>query len=179
MGLRPKLLQRTANGSRDVRRVELPGPTGIVGVFAVKAGDWRIAKGPGDVGAQERLVTIPSDVTVRVGVSSPGATTTVSNPDLSFAQSKKWVAWISLDPRMGELTLYPPEIASRLERAWSSGIAAIDLGADFFGATVVLRPQLKQNTDRGSRDVRRVVMLEAHGSISVSVIQDVVWRAAT
>merc|ERR1712194_301526 len=182
--LRPKLLQRTPNGSRDVRREELPGRTGVVNLFATKLGDWRIATGPGDPDAIERRITIPADVVVKISKSSEPAPASVGeiNADCAFTEpteSKKWVAWISLDPRHGELHLYPKDMAAQIEHAWQSSLASIDLGHEFFGAVVVLRPQLKQNTRNGSRDVRRIEMPEAQGSISISVIHDSGWRAAT
>eukprot|EP00448_Togula_jolla_P027092 CAMPEP_0170652884 /NCGR_PEP_ID=MMETSP0224-20130122/47126_1 /TAXON_ID=285029 /ORGANISM="Togula jolla, Strain CCCM 725" /LENGTH=656 /DNA_ID=CAMNT_0010984747 /DNA_START=1 /DNA_END=1971 /DNA_ORIENTATION=- len=49
----PKLVQRTAKGSRDVRRVELERPDAEFRYFIVKGADWRVSDPPAP-GAEER-----------------------------------------------------------------------------------------------------------------------------
>eukprot|EP00928_Gymnodinium_smaydae_P094887 TRINITY_DN8049_c0_g2_i2.p1 TRINITY_DN8049_c0_g2~~TRINITY_DN8049_c0_g2_i2.p1 ORF type:complete len:417 (-),score=85.31 TRINITY_DN8049_c0_g2_i2:719-1969(-) len=77
------------------------------------------------------------------------------------------VAWVSVDPRSGQLVAYPLEIAGRLEAAWGTGKqATVDLAPLIQGAQVHLRlggRQPFQRTERGRRDVRRV---PAEGSVA-------------
>eukprot|EP00929_Paragymnodinium_shiwhaense_P072812 TRINITY_DN36973_c0_g1_i1.p1 TRINITY_DN36973_c0_g1~~TRINITY_DN36973_c0_g1_i1.p1 ORF type:complete len:892 (-),score=250.65 TRINITY_DN36973_c0_g1_i1:160-2835(-) len=60
ISLRPKLVQRTAKGSRDVRRLELQSPEEDVVVFVAKgAADYRCAETPFSPGAEERRINVP------------------------------------------------------------------------------------------------------------------------
>merc|ERR1712007_282451 len=119
-----------------------------------------------------------SEVTIRTHFSE-SEKRTQRGMGTDFSSCQKWVAWISLDPRTGRITLYPPTIAAKLEHAYSCGSTSLDLGEEFFGASVGFKPQMKQHTKNGSRDVRRVEMDEPSGCISVSIVLDGFWRAAT
>ncbi|CAJ1365613.1 unnamed protein product [Effrenium voratum] len=86
----------------------------------------------------------------------------------------EWAVWVSVDPRNGQIAAYPKEVAVRLELALRQGLASVDLGASFFGATVALTghaSRFLQTTSRGSRDVVRVELRRRQDVVAVSVKQ--------
>jgi len=189
--LRPRLVQRTQKGSRDVRRLGLPRPGGVVRLAVAWGTDWRAA---GDVAAPEaevRQLSVPPGAVVRAGggaglrvaaaESTPlgGACTPGVVPTALPPPRGQWVVWLSVDPRSSQLQLYPPELAQRLEAAWRRGDEVLELGEDFHGgATVQLRPKLLQRTAKGSRDVCRVKLAGPDGPAAAMVVKSTDWRAA-
>lgn len=94
------------------------------------------------------------------------------------SSSSKWVAWVSVEPKTGRIQLYPSKIMHHLEIAQEAGMVDVDLGNDFFGATVILGSSMKQRTKTGSRDIRRVEFDEPNGPVSLFVVKVSDWRVA-
>lgn len=102
--------------------------------------------------------------------TSSGSGTSIAN---------KWAAWISVDPRSGDINVYPQDAASRLEVAKLAGQDVVRLGPTFFDATVTLQDFPIQRTARGSRDVRRIDLVTPDDMISLDVFHGQRgWRAA-
>lgn len=265
---KPRMLQRTNKGSRDVRRLELPEQIGIVKVMVTKGADWRACDG--GEGAQQVSLHVPVGVAVPAAAAAaaasrpaaapaapaakptpwdppappapapapavhvctpwsatPGAapggaapavrtpwdpvpvaapapaavpapaksgapppppppaatpaksgapppSVPASGPPLAVPAPAKsgappppvpgaaapvggdrWVAWVSIDPRKGELQPYPPAVTQMLEGAYKAGREALELGEMFHGVTIKFKPELVQTTGRGLRDVHR------------------------
>jgi len=66
--LHPRLVQRTAKGSRDVCRVQLADPLGPAVVSVVKGADWRAFKGTDDSSkvVEEQQVAIAPGAAVKL-----------------------------------------------------------------------------------------------------------------
>eukprot|EP00927_Polykrikos_kofoidii_P061783 TRINITY_DN56611_c0_g1_i1.p1 TRINITY_DN56611_c0_g1~~TRINITY_DN56611_c0_g1_i1.p1 ORF type:complete len:411 (+),score=55.63 TRINITY_DN56611_c0_g1_i1:80-1312(+) len=98
-----------------------------------------------------------------IGVCSPMDSVAVATePPLAtgVGAARSLVAWVSVDPRTGEISPYPSPISTKIEMAWQRNEESVMLGADFFDATVHLRVWgflPFQRTKSGRRDVRRVV----------------------
>eukprot|EP00927_Polykrikos_kofoidii_P065564 TRINITY_DN61300_c0_g1_i1.p1 TRINITY_DN61300_c0_g1~~TRINITY_DN61300_c0_g1_i1.p1 ORF type:complete len:927 (+),score=215.19 TRINITY_DN61300_c0_g1_i1:358-2781(+) len=99
-------------------------------------------------------------------------------PRASTAATYTCVAWVTVEPRSGDLNFYPSNVATMLEEAWQRGDDGKELGAAFFGATVFLRPRMVQRTAKGSRDVRRVELQTPQDPVLVFVAKERDWRAA-
>lgn len=118
------------------------------------------------------------------GLGTPAAPEqAVSTPTAASARKSSkssWAVWVSVDPRKSLLNFYPAEVAQMLETAWHGGERSIHLGKSFFGATVELRPALKQRTDKGSRDVRRIDVDHIEGQVVLAVVKGRhgAWEAA-
>lgn len=72
-------------------------------------------------------------------------------------QTRQWCAWLSVDPRTGDIVAYPRHVARRLELARQQGQSTISLGPDFFSAAVSLK-DFTQRTATGMRSVCRLVV---------------------
>jgi len=62
--LRPKLMQRTANGSRDICRLQIDAQSGPAMVNVVKGTDWRVAPAKGAPGMEQRTASVPPKVAI-------------------------------------------------------------------------------------------------------------------
>jgi len=62
--LRPKIMQRTANGSRDVCRLQIDTQSGPAVVNVVKDKDWRVAPAAGANGVEQRHASVPPKVAI-------------------------------------------------------------------------------------------------------------------
>jgi len=84
-----------------------------------------------------------------------------------------WVAWVSLDPHTAQIEPYPGPVARVLEGGHRIGAEEVELGEQFFGATVHFRGGSRggpfQRTSQGLQDVRRVPMRRADETVSVFV----------
>lgn len=80
-----------------------------------------------------------------------------------------WCAWVSVDPRTGDVVPYPRSQARRIEAAWQEQKESVYLGSDFHGATVIFKTQVcphHQKTAGGARSVQRVCLSSAYGGIA-------------
>jgi len=180
---KPQMQQITSRGSRDVLRVELTAPTDTVVVHVTKGQDWRLATSKTEHPGSEarRLETSPDTVLKLDGLAHVGAFEPLqqSNAPVSTCEAvRRWVVWVSIEPRKGTLQFYPLEVARKLEAAWSKGDSAADLGQQFHGAQVQLRPKLIQRTATGSRDVLRLQLDDPLGPAIAQVAKKADWRAA-
>ncbi|CAE8657930.1 unnamed protein product [Polarella glacialis] len=90
------------------------------------------------------------------------------------------VVWISVDPRGGQLSFYPGEVAKRLELGRLRGETSVELGPSYFNATVSVQEDPPvQYTSRGRRDVRRLTLTRPDDIVVVRVVSGRRgWRAA-
>jgi len=97
------------------------------------------------------------------------------------------VVWASLDPRKGELQVYPREVACRLEAAHRRtcagrrrAVALQGLGGIYEDACVEMGGDEApvQRTSKGRRDVRRLEVPQNASGVQVSVIPSRTWRIA-
>jgi hypothetical protein len=181
--LRPQMQQSTSRGSRDVLRVELAAPTDSVVVHVTKGQDWRLAASKSShAGSEVRRLETSPDTVLKMDGLAPVASLKplkqmIAPSTCKAAQS--WVAWVSIEPRKGTMQFYPLEVARKLEAAWSKGDNVLELGQEFHGAQVRLRPKLLQKTATGSRDVLRLQLLDPLGPAIARVTKRADWRAAT
>merc|ERR550525_1032604 len=93
--------------------------------------------------------------------------------DVAAAESARWVAWVSLDPRGSHphLSVYPGSVALMIEEARRKGETSVCLGEAFFGASIHLGARPEQRTRSGRRDARRIV-LPAQGGEAVLLVYD-------
>merc|ERR550525_2036084 len=101
--------------------------------------------------------------------------------DVAAAESARWVAWVSLDPRGSHphLSVYPGSVARMIEEARRKGETSVCLGEAFFGASIHLGARPEQRTRSGRRDARRIV-LPAQGGEAVLRVYETPrsWRVA-
>lgn len=187
--LEPRLLQRTARGSRDVARVEAIDRNQVVSLHVAKGADWRITAKDAP-GADLRKLVVGSDDAVRAGAPTlhaaapaaalgPAPATPVAAA-WAAAVRRRWVTWLSVDPRSGSLVFYPAAVAQLIEAARKAGKDAVDLGDAFYNAKVELRPRFLQRTRTGARDVLRLELDAPLGPAVAHVMQNLsgTWRAA-
>jgi calcium-dependent protein kinase len=77
------------------------------------------------------------------------------------AGERRKVAWSSLDPRTGDIVLYPKHVAEMLEQGWARREESIYLGSQFHLARVYYKSESGfpfQRTPSGLRDVRRILV---------------------
>eukprot|EP00927_Polykrikos_kofoidii_P011884 TRINITY_DN15081_c0_g1_i1.p1 TRINITY_DN15081_c0_g1~~TRINITY_DN15081_c0_g1_i1.p1 ORF type:complete len:453 (+),score=93.40 TRINITY_DN15081_c0_g1_i1:192-1550(+) len=93
--------------------------------------------------------------------------------------------WVSVDPRSGEISVYPGDVAIRVEEAFQQGkpnVSLSGLGGYYEKATIAFertktgRPE--QITPTGRRDVRRVEVPGGTDEVSLHVAKESKWRAA-
>lgn len=97
----------------------------------------------------------------------------------SAAEPERWIVWVSVDPRSGQLDVYPGEVARKLEAARSRGEASVSLGEAFLDATVHVQDPPVQRTARGRRDARRLALPRPRAAASLRVARGPRgWRAA-
>lgn len=81
----------------------------------------------------------------------------------SLAPRRPMVAWVSLDPRTGDVQAYPPKIAMLVEASYQRKEENIFLGEAFFNSRVCFKGAENglpfQRTPKGLRDVRRLDVL--------------------
>lgn len=86
--------------------------------------------------------------------------------------AERWVVWVSIDPRSGQIFPYPKEVSQLLELGLKRGDAAVSLGDSFFGATVELSDgNFQQRTARGGRDVQRLLLRRPEETVTLWVRQ--------
>lgn len=92
------------------------------------------------------------------------------------------VAWLSVDPRGGTVTLYPHEVTNHIESEFLNcrrSAALAGLGGPFENATIefgLTGGDHTQRTSHGRRDVRRVETLADATEISVNVVRERGWK---
>lgn len=94
------------------------------------------------------------------------------------------VVWLSIDPRAGSVSVYPPEVAERIESAHASCRRSAPLagcGGFYDNATIEFaseEPRIEhlQRTATGKRDVRRIEAPARSAQITVSVVRERCWR---
>jgi len=189
---RPRKLQVGGRGSRDVDRVVLDDPSGILSIFVskVEGRDWRVAAvGAGD----KRQLRVDDDKLVEAlrepphpaaaaaapaapaaakpaappAAVAPHSMPTPEAPAVALPAEETWVTWLSVDPRVGELSFYPPAVSQLLEAAFKSGKDSHFLGEAFHGVTVHFTPQLHQTTAKGKREVQRLKLDKSGGPAHV------------
>lgn len=126
--------------------------------------------------------TTPTQDTPFLMAASPGA----GVPAVAGADMLK-VAWVSVDPRGGTVTLYPPPIASRVEEAYQQARRSVSLrgcGSSILdGATIefgAFGDEADNHTQKmqngGRRDVRRIEAAAGATEIVVHVGRERSWR---
>lgn len=138
--------------------------------------------------------TIVSEMRSIFGMSRSAGSSAAASPGSGYAasDSSATAVWLSIDPRTGDLSLYPPAAVFALERAYSgrhprqvhlSGLGlgplyeqlSVDLGSngDAEGAT-------QKRAGGGKRDVKRVeVAADAPREVRVHVFRDRGWRISS
>lgn len=94
------------------------------------------------------------------------------------------VVWLSIDPRAGSVSMYPPEVAERIESAFSACRRSAPLagcGGFYDKATIEFaseEPRIEhlQRTAGGKRDVRRIEAPAHSREVTVSVVRERGWR---
>lgn len=122
-----------------------------------------------------------------VSGSAAGAAT-LGNPGEQCARnSSRGVVWVSIDPRVGTINVYPRAVAERLEAEHERhgplvrvSVPLAGCGGFFEGASVDFgggEPPT-QKTTRGKRDVRRVEVPAGASRINFNVVFSRAWRIA-
>eukprot|EP00929_Paragymnodinium_shiwhaense_P000932 TRINITY_DN101129_c0_g1_i1.p1 TRINITY_DN101129_c0_g1~~TRINITY_DN101129_c0_g1_i1.p1 ORF type:complete len:439 (-),score=66.97 TRINITY_DN101129_c0_g1_i1:287-1603(-) len=119
------------------------------------------------------------------------STAMASGPPLAEPPGPGWlgarVVWLSVDPRTGDLSLYPWAAISRLEQARrAGGPSSVPLaGLGGFYETVVIEIDLRGNGDHaqqrtanGKRDVRRFDVEQDATEVTCCVVRERGWRIA-
>lgn len=103
----------------------------------------------------------------------------VSSDPGSFA------VWVSIDPRKGDITVYPPAVAARLEKGLADGVAVVPLtGLGGFYETAVIElggrsgGPTQRTTNGGKRGVRRSLVAPSASCVCVNVVQEGTWKIA-
>lgn len=94
------------------------------------------------------------------------------------------VVWLSIDPRAGSVSVYPPEVAERIESAHAACRQRAPLagcGGFYDNATIEFaseEPRIEhlQRTATGKRDVRRIEAPAHSREVTVSVVRERGWR---
>lgn len=121
-----------------------------------------------------------------IGSAAEAAGAAVGSPGEQCAgKSSRGVVWVSIDPRVGAINIYPHAVAERLEAEHErlSPGARVNVplggcGGVFEGASVEIgggEPPV-QKTSRGKRDVRRVEVPADASRVSLNVLFSRAWR---
>lgn len=93
--------------------------------------------------------------------------------------------WLSIDPRTGEITVYPPAVATRLEKGLADGAAVVPLaGLGGFYETAVIEfggrsgGPTQRTANGGRRDVRRVLVAPGASCVCLNVVREGKWKIA-
>eukprot|EP00401_Gymnodinium_catenatum_P042189 CAMPEP_0117460598 /NCGR_PEP_ID=MMETSP0784-20121206/2090_1 /TAXON_ID=39447 /ORGANISM="" /LENGTH=434 /DNA_ID=CAMNT_0005254275 /DNA_START=15 /DNA_END=1317 /DNA_ORIENTATION=+ len=117
--------------------------------------------------------------------SSSSTSEAMAQLTASAEHDKRCTIWLSVDPRIGSINVYPKDVALRIERAYQMGQRSVSLrglGGFYDKATVEFektrsgRPE--QRTGKGSRDVRRLLVSHDTKEIAIHVVKESRWRAS-